>query len=95
MQIETASERIRLFESVEKEQKRMDAVLNAAADAILLVDPEGKLQLVNMAGERLFTDVDTRVGQLLPEGWGYGRLIELINKAREVDGVIGGRSRLA
>ena len=29
MQIETASERIRLFESVEQEQKRMDAVLNA------------------------------------------------------------------
>jgi signal transduction histidine kinase/DNA-binding response OmpR family regulator len=86
MQIETASERIRLFESVEQEKQRMDAVLNAAADAILLVDTEGKLQLVNLAGERLFTDVDTRVGQALPEGWGYDRLIELINNAQNVDG---------
>lgn len=86
MQIETASERIRLFESVEQEQKRMDAVLNAAADAILLVDTDGKLQLVNIAGERLFTDVDTRVGHPLPQGWGYGRLIELINQAKEAAG---------
>ncbi|MFC1996350.1 response regulator [Chloroflexota bacterium] len=86
LQIETASERIRLFESVEQEKKRMDAVLNAAADAILLVDPVGKLQLVNLAGERLFTDVDTRVGQFLPEGWGYGRLIELIKNAQDEDG---------
>ncbi len=86
MQIETASERIRLFESVEQEKQRMDAVLNAAADAILLVDPEGKLQLVNVAGERLFTDVDTRVGHPLPEGWGYGRLIELIHEARDANG---------
>jgi signal transduction histidine kinase/DNA-binding response OmpR family regulator len=86
MQIETAAERIRLFESVEQEKQRMDAVLNAAADAILLVDPEGKLQLVNLAGERLFTDVDTRVGQPLPEGWGYGRLIELIDEAQGSEG---------
>jgi len=83
MQIETASERIRLFESIEQEKKRMDAVLNAAADAILLVDDQGKLQLVNLAGERLFTDVDTRVGQSLPNGWGYGRLIDLINDASD------------
>jgi len=88
MQIETASERIRLFESVEQEKQRMDAVLNAAADAILMVDPEGKLQLVNLAGERLFTDVDTRVGRLLPDGWGYGRLIELINNAQGVGGPV-------
>jgi signal transduction histidine kinase/DNA-binding response OmpR family regulator len=85
MQIETASERIRLFESVEQEKQRMDAVLNAAADAILLVDSEGKLQLVNLAGERLFTDVDARVGQTLPEGWGYDRLIQLINDAQDAD----------
>ena len=86
MQIESASERIRLFESVEQEKQRMDAVLNAAADAILLVDPDGKLQLVNLAGERLFTDVETRVGHELPDGWGYGRLIELIKNAQEGEG---------
>lgn len=86
MQIEAASERIRLFESVEQEKQRMDAVLNAAADAILLVDAEGKLQLVNFAGERLFTDVDTRVGHPLPEEWGYGGLLELVRAAQESDG---------
>jgi len=45
MQIEVASERIRLFESVEQEKQRMDAVLNAAADAILLVDSDYNLPM--------------------------------------------------
>jgi signal transduction histidine kinase len=63
----------------------MDAVLNAAADAILLVDADGNLQLVNFAGERLFTDVNTRVGHPLPEEWGYGSLLSLIREAQEAD----------
>ncbi|MFN2235770.1 MAG: response regulator [Anaerolineales bacterium] len=83
MQIETASERIRLFESIEQEKQRLAAVLNAAADAILLVDQEKRIQLVNIAGERLFTDVNTRVGQILPIGYGYDSLVGLINNVQD------------
>jgi signal transduction histidine kinase len=83
MQIETASERIRLFESSEQEKQRLAAVLNAAADAILLVDQDKRIQLVNIAGERLFTDVNTRVGQILPVGYGYDSLVGLINNVQD------------
>ncbi len=86
MQIEAASERLRLFESVEQEKQRTDAVLNAAADAILLVDADGRLQLVNLAGERLFTDVEARLGQPLPAEWGYGELLSLVSRAQESGG---------
>ncbi|MBN1667054.1 MAG: GAF domain-containing protein, partial [Anaerolineales bacterium] len=86
MQVETALQRIRLFESVEREQKRMDAVLQAAADAILLVGPRGNLRLVNLAGERLFTDIRASVGQTLPGGSGYDGLIDFVELARRPDG---------
>jgi signal transduction histidine kinase/DNA-binding response OmpR family regulator len=81
MQYEAAMQRIQLFESVEQEKMRMDAVLQAAADAILLVGVGGTIQLVNLAGERLFTDVDTRIGSPLPSGQGYDELIDFLEAA--------------
>lgn len=53
-QISSALERIALFESVEQEQRRLLAVLRSAADAILVIDAQGRLTLANPAGERLF-----------------------------------------
>ena len=81
-QIATALDRIRLFESVEQEQRRLAAILRGAADAILVTDANGRLQLVNPAGERLFTDVETQLGQRLPAGRGYDDLIQLLDRAR-------------
>lgn len=80
-QIAGALERIRLFESVEHEQRRLKAVLNSAADAILVTDSNGCLQLVNPAGERLFTDVETKLGHLLPPNRGYDELIRLLEQS--------------
>lgn len=80
-QVATALDRIRLFESVAQEQRRLAAVLRAAAGAILLIDREGRLQLLNPAGQRLFTDVGTKLGQPLPAGRGYDDLIELLGRA--------------
>src|SRR3990172_5476611 len=74
-QIAAALERIRLFESVEQEERRLAAVLRGAADGILVMDVEGRLQLLNPAGQRLFTDVETKLGDLLPVGRGYDGLI--------------------
>jgi signal transduction histidine kinase len=81
-QIGIVIERIGLFESVEQEQKRTAAVLRTAADAILVLNSTGDLQLINPAGERLFTDVQTRVGNPLPVDKGYDGLTELVEKAR-------------
>jgi signal transduction histidine kinase/CheY-like chemotaxis protein len=85
MQYETALQRIRLFESVEQEKQRLAAVLHSAADAILLVGPIGEIQLVNLEGKRLFTDVAARVGQILPRGKGYDDLLDFIEAAYQPD----------
>lgn len=81
-QIGIVVERIGLFESVEQEQKRLTTVLHTAADAILVLNNLGELQLINPAGESLFTDFQTRAGNPLPKNRGYDGLIELVEKAR-------------
>jgi signal transduction histidine kinase len=81
-QVASALERIRLFESVEQEKNRLGAVLRAAADALLVFDPNGRLQLINPAGKRLFTDIQTKLGQPLPDGQGYDDLLALLDSAR-------------
>jgi signal transduction histidine kinase len=81
-QIATALDRIRLFESVEQEERRLSAVLHSAAEAILVIDVEGRLQLMNPAGEKLFTDVETKIGASLPLHQGYDALINILERAR-------------
>ncbi|MBI3244810.1 MAG: response regulator [Chloroflexi bacterium] len=81
-QIATAFDRIRLFESVEQEERRLSAILRSAADAILVIDAEGCLQLMNPAGEKLFADVETRLGASLPLGKGYDALVNMLERAR-------------
>ncbi len=81
-QIATAFDRIKLFESVEQEERRLSAVLHSAADAILVIDAEGRLQLMNPASEKLFTDIKTKIGALLPINRGYDTLINMLERAR-------------
>ncbi len=59
-QVVAALERIQLFESVEYEQRRLAAVLHSAADAILVLDENGRLALSNPAGERLLAEEAVR-----------------------------------
>jgi len=82
-QVGTVLERIELFESIEKEQRRLSAVLSGAADAILVIDSLGTLQLTNPAAQRLFTDIEARVGQTIPAGKGYDDLLTLLEKHRQ------------
>ncbi len=77
-QVMAALDRLNLFESVEQERNRLTAVLRSAADAILVLDAEGRLQIINPAGARLFTDVETKLGQPLPQGHGYDDLAEVL-----------------
>jgi len=82
MQISAAFERIELFESVEKEQRRLLAVLRSADEAILVIDSQNVITLSNPMGEKLFFDAEATVGNPLPKGKGYGGLIELLDTVR-------------
>lgn len=76
-----AVENAQLYASVSYEQKRLMAVLQSAADAILMFDTNDSLALINPAGERLFTDFETKLGLPLAHGKGYDALIALIEQA--------------
>jgi signal transduction histidine kinase/DNA-binding response OmpR family regulator len=80
-QVITVLERILLFETNEQEKQRLAAVLNGAADAILVFDNHNNLQLANPEGLKLFTDMDTRIGKPIPADQGYDNLIKILDQA--------------
>ncbi len=81
-QVVSALDRIRWYESVEREQKRLAAVLNSAPEAILGLDAAGNLQFINPAGARLWGSVGLRLGEPLPQGTPYDALVHFLNQAR-------------
>jgi signal transduction histidine kinase len=91
-QVASALERIHLFESVNHEQRRLAAVLDSAADAILMFDQDECLLITNPAGVRLFTDIDARIGHPLPAGKGYDELIEMLKQAKEDESGLSGEA---
>jgi signal transduction histidine kinase/CheY-like chemotaxis protein len=76
-----AVENAQLYSSVSKEQLKLNAVLQSAADAIMVFDADGCLSLLNPAGEKFFTDYDAKLGLPLARGRGYDSLIELLETA--------------
>jgi signal transduction histidine kinase/PleD family two-component response regulator len=80
-----AIENARLYTETMQEQKRLAAVLQHAAEAILLFDEQGKLSLINPAGEKLFTDFNAKLNRPLESGRGYDAFIELLEQARRSD----------
>ena len=77
-----AIENARLYSNMAQEQKRLAAVLKHAAEAILMFDGQGKLSLLNPAGEKLFTDFKANINQVLPAGRGYDGFVRLLEDAR-------------
>jgi signal transduction histidine kinase/DNA-binding response OmpR family regulator len=75
-----AVENANLFASISYEQKRLTALLQSAADPILMFDSNDSLTLINPAGERLFTDYETKLGLPLTHGKGYDPLIALLEQ---------------
>ena len=66
-----AVENAQLYSSAAREQQRMAAVLEKAADAILMFDADGKLSLLNPAGWKLFSNGNAKLGA----PWGpWGRI---------------------
>lgn len=75
-----ALENARLYATVSREQGQLAAVLQNAADAILMFDADSRLSLLNPAAEKLFTDFETKLGQPLARGCGYDDLIDLLDE---------------
>jgi signal transduction histidine kinase/DNA-binding response OmpR family regulator len=75
-----AAENAQLYEVLLHEQQRSAAVLEGAADAILMFDADGCLSLLNPAAEKLFTDYEAKLGLPLARGCGYDALIELLDE---------------
>jgi signal transduction histidine kinase/DNA-binding response OmpR family regulator len=75
-----AMENARLYSSVAQERRRLAAVLQSAADAILMFEGDGCLSLVNPAAQKLFTDYEMKLGLPLARGNGYDALIELLEE---------------
>lgn len=73
-----AVENAQLYASMAREQKRMAAVLESMADAVLMFDPKGDLSLVNPAGEKLLSKV--KLGKPLVRGSGYDALIDCVDE---------------
>lgn len=81
-----AIENARLYAITMQEKKRLAAVLNHAAEAILMFDAQGKLSLLNPEGEKLFTDFNTNLNQPLPREHGYDTFITMLDEARTSHG---------
>lgn len=77
-----AIENAQLYSVVIQEQKKVAAILRHASEAMLLFDSQGKLTLLNPAGEQLFTDYSVKLNQPLPADSGYETFIKLLEEAR-------------
>lgn len=81
-QVALALERIWLFESVEQEERQLEAILRGVADAILVMDAQDCLQLLNPAGDQLLIGrAEIAIGEPLPNGRGYDDLLRLLERA--------------
>lgn len=85
-----AVENARLYSNVAQEQKRLAAVLQHAAEAILMFDALGRLSLLNPAGKKLFTDFNANINQPLPAGHGYDALVQMLEDVRSSRGAKSG-----
>ena len=77
-QASIAIENAFLYEGVSQQQKRLSAVLQSADEAIFMFDTEGRLSLLNPAGEKLFTDFKASLNLPLEAGHGYDELINMV-----------------
>jgi signal transduction histidine kinase/DNA-binding response OmpR family regulator len=75
-----ALENAQLYASMVQEQQRLAAVLESAADSILMFDARGCLLLLNPAGVKLFSDYDAKLGLPLSRGYGYDTVIDLLEE---------------
>jgi two-component system phosphate regulon sensor histidine kinase PhoR len=79
-QAATAIENAYLYMSMAKEQQKLTAILQSAADPIFMFDEDESLSMLNPAAEGLFTDYETKIGLPFARGRGYDNLIEALEE---------------
>ena len=72
-------------EEISTERGKLEAVLSSMADGVIIVDPQGSIQMVNDAATRIFNlqDTQTAVGLTLIEGVRHHQLVELWRKSQK------------
>ena len=73
-----AMENARLYATMAQEQQKLTAILQSAADPIIMFDVDGSLSMLNPAANGLFSDYETKIGLPLARGCGYDSLIEAL-----------------
>jgi signal transduction histidine kinase/DNA-binding response OmpR family regulator len=74
-QASIAVENAQLYERMAQEQGRLAAVLQGAADAIMMFEADGCLSVLNPTAEKLFTNYQIKPGLPLVRNTGYDKLI--------------------
>lgn len=77
-----AVENARLYSEAARERKRLDAVLQRISEAVLLLDKDGNVSLINPAATRLFGEAGLNLNQPLPDGADYKAFADLFKQAR-------------
>ena len=76
-----ALENAQLYNDASKDQQSMQAVLQNAADAILIFNPAGQFTLLNPAAEKLFSEGAAKLGSQPLRGFGIDAFIDLLDAA--------------
>jgi CheY-like chemotaxis protein len=76
-----AVENARLYSNLAQQQQKLSAVLESAADAIMMFDPDGCVSMLNPAAEKLFPEGEIKLGLPLARNRGYDALIMLLDDA--------------
>jgi len=75
-----AVENARLYANVAQERQTLTAILQSAAEPIIVFDADGSLTLLNPAAEGLFAEYEATIGLPLARGRGYDALIEALEE---------------
>ena len=76
-----AIENVRLYANMAQEQQKLTAILQSAADPIIMFDTDSCLFMLNPAARELFTGEEPKLGLPLARGCGYDALIESLEEA--------------
>jgi signal transduction histidine kinase/PleD family two-component response regulator len=75
-----AVENARLYSNLAQQQQKLSAILQSAADAIMMFDPDGCVSMLNPAAEKLFPGEEVKLGLPLARGRGYDALITVLDE---------------
>jgi signal transduction histidine kinase/CheY-like chemotaxis protein len=75
-----AVENAHLYTDMAQEQQKLSAILQSAADPIIMFDADDSLSMLNPAARGLFTDVEAKIGLPLVRGRAYDPLLNALEE---------------